>query len=133
MITKMKRPATLQQLLAQIEPQITVRDLAENMCDPIWQVKRFTIAEDMMVSIAKMEEVSERVLPEIQKALIDEFASALESSDTPRVEKLASMMAELIPEEVNQQIMAAVLDQAFGEEEELEVPREAKLRQRPKL
>jgi flagellar motor switch protein FliG len=133
MITKMKRPATLQQLLAQIEPQITVRDLAENMCDPIWQVKRFSRAEDMMVSIAKMEEVSERVLPEIQKALIDEFASALESSDTPRVEKLASMMAELIPEEVNQQIMAAVLDQAFGEEEELEVPREAKLRQRPKL
>lgn len=129
----MKRPATLQQLLAQIEPQITVRDLAENMCDPIWQVKRFSRAEDMMVSIAKMEEVSERVLPEIQKALIDEFASALESSDTPRVEKLASMMAELIPEEVNQQIMAAVLDQAFGEEEELEVPREAKLRQRPKL
>ena len=118
-MTTMNQPETLEQLLARLEPKITVRDLAENWCDPLWQAKRFARAEEMMVAIGKMEELSARARPEIEKALIDQFALALESSDTAHLEKLAPFMAAFLPEEVNRQIMAVALDEALAQEKEL--------------
>ena len=113
----MNNPDTMEAVLAELEPRITVRNLAENMCSPLWRAKKAAIAEEMMISINQMEELEATVLPEIQKALIDEFVASLDSSDDARRKMIANMMATLIPKEVNEKIMAAVLEQALKAEE----------------
>ena len=121
----------MEAVLAELEPRITVRDLAENMCSPLWQAKKATIAEDMMISITRMEELEAHVLPEIQKALIDEFVATLDSSEDVRREMIVNMMTTLIPKEVNEKIMATVLEQAL--EAEKKESQEPDLPRRPHL
>lgn len=112
----MNNPDTMEALLADLNPRITVRDLAANMCDPLWQAKKFAMADDMMIAVGQMEDLEARVLPEIQKALIDEFVATLDSPEDARREMIVNMMATLIPKETNQKIMAAMFEKALEAE-----------------
>lgn len=132
---QMQNPDTLDELLSRLDSHATVRGLAENMCNPLYRTKIFAMGDQLMVSIDKMKTLEDRVLPEIQKALIDEFVAVLDSSDEARRDQVAGLMHALIPPATNRAIMAAVLEQTLelAQEEELAQEKGLGLGAKPKL
>lgn len=108
----MKSLQTIEEVLEQLEPMITVNDLARNMCDPFWQATQFQLRNEMVDKISEMREVSARALSEIQHKLIDEFVDPTESLDEETLSQVMEWMVEFIPTETRRDIVGAFLQEA---------------------
>lgn len=101
-------------VLETLKPGMTTRDLAENMCNPIWQATNSAAGGEMMIAIDEMEELATKALAEIQHALVAEFVLVLDSTDLARQQKLTEMMKLAIPPETNQELMGVLMKEGLG-------------------
>ena len=127
----MKSLQTIDGVLEELKPGMTVNALAKNMCDPFWQANQFQLRDKMVVKIGEMKDVSDRATFEIQHKLIDEFVDSLESPDEQYRREVLELMSEFIPLETRRIIAAAVLQGALGEEEAESKEQESGARQTP--
>ncbi len=109
----MQNPDTIDELVSRLDSRASVRTLAENMCNPLWRAEFAAMSDQLMMGIGQMKTLEDTLLPELQKALVDEFTDALDSPDAARRAEVARLMHELIPPEVNRKIMAAALGQTL--------------------
>ena len=105
---------TLDAVLNQLRPGMTIRDLAENMCSPLLQADIFAMGGEIMIALDEMKDVEAQVLLEIQHSLVDEFVEALDSPDDARRQTVVDLMKIYIPEETNQALLVAAMEETFG-------------------
>ena len=105
---------TLDAVLNQLQPGMTTKALAENMCSPFWQANSFTMGGEIMIALDEMKDVATQVLSEIQHSLVDEFVEALDSPDDARRQTVVELMKLYIPEETNQALFVAAMGETFG-------------------
>ncbi len=127
----MKSLETIDGVLEELKPGMTVNALAKNMCDPLWQANQFQQRDEMVAKIGEMKDVSARANLEIQHKLIDEFVDSLESPDEEYRHEVLELMAEFIPLETRRDIAAVVLQGALGEEEARSEGQESGVGQKP--
>ena len=127
----MKSLQTIDGVLEELKPGMTVNALAKNMCDPFWQANQFQQRDEMAAKIGEMKDVSARANLEIQHKLIDEFVDSLESPDEEYRREVLELMAEFIPLETRRHIAAMVLKGALGEEEPRSEGQESGVGQKP--
>jgi hypothetical protein len=113
----MKSLQTIDGVLEELKPGMTVNALAKNMCDPFWQANQFQQRDEMAAKIGEMKDISDRATLEIQHKLIDEFVDSLESPDEEYRREVLELMSEFIPLETRRDIAAIVLQGALVEEE----------------
>lgn len=105
---------TLDAVLNQLQPGMTTRGLAENMCSPFYQANIFTSGGEIMIALDEMTDVATQVLSEIQHSLVNEFVLALDSPDDSRRQTVVELMNLYIPQETNQAILVAAMEETFG-------------------
>ena len=127
----MKSLQTIDGVLEELKPGMTVNALANNMCDPFWQANQFQYRDEMVAKIGEMKDVCGRATLEIQHKLIDEFVDSLESPDEEYRREVLELMAEFIPLETRRHIAAMVLKGALGEEEAPSEGQDSGVRQKP--
>ena len=127
----MKSLQTIDGVLEELKPGMTVNALAKNMCDPFWQANQFQCRDEMVAKIGEMNAASNRANLEIQHKLIDEFVDSLESPDEQYRREVLELMSEFIPLETRREIAAMVLKGALGEEEAQSEGQESGVRQKP--
>ena len=129
----MKNFESVNAVLDELRPGMTVQDLAANMCDPLWQAAKFAIAPDMMASIGEMRRVRDQALAEIQHALVEEFVGLLDSPDRQRRSQVLELMKEFIDPETNHALLAAVVQRGIGAQESQDADTGARPRLKPSL
>ncbi len=110
----MKSVESIEAVLEELRPGTTVKDLAQNMCDPFWQTSNFELGGEMMIQLDEMKEVAAQALSEIQHKLIDEFVESMDSPDELHRREVLELMNQFIPPETKRDILAIVLKQGLG-------------------
>ncbi len=100
----------MQEVLDILQPGMTTKDLAENMCNPLWQAEASYRSGELVEFIEAMAEAKARFLPEFQRALIDEFVDTLEEPGTARSQQVLEMMRKYLPPEASAAILATMLE-----------------------
>lgn len=111
----MKSLESIEAVLDELRPGMTVKDLAQNMCDPFWQAAKIELEGEMMIQLDEMKEVTAQALSEIQHKLVDEFVESLDSPDELHRREVLELMTQFIPLETRRDILAEVMKHGLGQ------------------